>query len=388
VNRILTIVLCLLMLLAAAGVTTVIFLTEPTADRVTTTRETAMLVEVAEVEYGTFQPEIAAMGMVVPEQDIILRPRVAGEIVNVASGFTPGGFVEQGEILIHIDPADYEMALLERQSALREAEAALAMELGRQDVAKQDYELLGQRLDPASEALVLRRPQLDSARARVEAARAALRRAELDLERTQVRAPFDAYILERNANLGSQVSESSDLGRLVGVARYWVEATVPVSSLEWIAFPEDGVAAAGVRVRDRTAWPQGIFRSGSVHSLIAALDQRTRLARLLVTVPDPLARQPGNAGLRPLIAGAYVETLISGRPVADVVRIPRDHLRQNDRVWLMVDGQLRIRDVEVVLRDRRHAYIRSGIDADSLVVTTNLSTVVEGAPLRVEENGE
>jgi multidrug efflux pump subunit AcrA (membrane-fusion protein) len=190
-----TLLICIAILLLTVGAITAINLTEPTAQRTTATRKTAMLVEVVNVEAGTFRPRIVAMGVVRPEQEIELSPRVSGEILSLSETFTPGGFVEAGEVLLTIDPADYEANLLERESALHQAEADLQMELGRQDVAKKDYELLDRELSPDNRALVLREPQLNAARARIEAAMAAVRRAELDLERTQVRAPFDAHII-------------------------------------------------------------------------------------------------------------------------------------------------------------------------------------------------
>jgi hypothetical protein len=82
--------------------------------------------------------------------------------------------------------------------------------------------------------------------------------------------------------------------------------------------------------------------------------------------------------------GAFVEATIEGREVAGVVRLDRDYVRDEDRVWVMEDGVLRVRDVEVVVRDAEHAYIREGIEDGDRVVTTNLATVREGAPLRLK----
>jgi RND family efflux transporter MFP subunit len=343
-----------------------------------------MLVDVTPVEHGTFRPTIVAMGSVRAEQEIVLSPRVAGQIVAIAESFTPGGFVEAGEVLLQIDPADFETTLLQRQSELRQATAELEMELGRQDLAKRDYEQLKGTISDEYKTLVLREPQLDTARAGVEAAEAAVRQAQLDLERTRIRAPFAAHILSREANVGSQVAPGQPLGQLVGVESYWVEATVPVADLRWIDFPrESGASGSGARIRNRAAWPEDIFRTGRVHRLIGALESPTRLARVLLTVADPLAHEPGSAGLPPLMVGTFVEARIEGKPIENVIRMDRDYLRQNDTVWVNADGVLRIRDVEVVFRDRDYAYIGDGLSAGDSVVTTNLANVVEGAGLRL-----
>ena len=380
-----TLVISFVILALAGGVLGLIFSTEPEAERAGATRKTAMLVDVVEAERGTFQPLIAVMGTVVPEQEIVLSPRVSGEILSLSPAFTPGGFVEKGDLLVEIDPADYEAVVLERKSALRQAMADLELEKGRQDVAEQDYALLGEQLSGENRSLVLREPQLDSALAQVEAARAALRRAELDLERTRILAPFNAHIIDRQANVGSLVSPGQAIGTLVGIDAYWVEAAVPVSKVKWIAFPDTSSGeGARARVRDRAAWPEEVYREGTVHRLIGSLEPQTRLARVLVAIPDPLARFSGNGAMPRLIIGSFVETLINGMPIEDVVRINRDHLRKNDTVWVKKEGKLQIREVNIIFRDRDFAYVTSGLEEGDAVVTTNLSTVVEGAGLRLE----
>lgn len=380
-----TLLICIAILLAAGGAVSAIFLTEPTAQRSSASKQTAMLVDITEVEQGSFHPSIVAMGTVRAEQEIVLSPRVSGEIIAIAESFTPGGFVEEGEVLLQIDPADYETTLQQRRSELRQAMAELDMEQGRQELARRDYEDLGRTISDQYKTLVLREPQLDAARAVVESARAAVRQAEVDLERTRIRAPFAAHILTRDAHVGTQVSPGQALGQLVGTLSYWVEATVPVADLRWIDFPAgSGSAGSPARIRNRAAWPEDLFREGRVHRLIGALESQTRLARVLLTVPDPLAHEPESAGLPPLMVGSYVEVRIEGRPVEDVVRLNRDYLRRDDTVWVNEDNLLRIRQAEVVFRDSDYAYIRAGLDPDDQVVTTNLATVLEGAALRLE----
>jgi RND family efflux transporter MFP subunit len=384
-----TVLTCVVILLMTAGVISAIYMTEPKVQRSDTSKRTAMLVEVTGVERGTFRPEIVAMGEVRPELEIVLSPRVGGEIIMISDSFTPGGYVEKGEVLLQIDPADFEANLQQRQSELLQASANLELELGRQDLAKRDYKALEGTISSEYKTLVLREPQLNSARASVEAAKVAVQRAELDLERTRIRAPFAAHIISREANIGSQVAPGERLGRLVGIERYWVEAAVPVSSLQWMEFPaDDGLAGSAAQIRNRAGWPEGEFRAGQVHSLIGALEDQTRLARVLLSVSDPLAHDPASAGLPPLMMGSYVEARIEGKPIENVIRMERDYLRQRDTVWIMEEGMLRIREADIVFRDQGHVYIRSGLNADDQVVTTNLATVIEGAPLRLEGETE
>ncbi|MDX1381564.1 MAG: efflux RND transporter periplasmic adaptor subunit [Xanthomonadales bacterium] len=377
------------MALAAAGALWLIFGTVPEVEREAAVRQTAMLVEVTRAEAGDFHPVIEAMGTVTPSREVMLSPRVGGEVVELAAEFVPGGFVRRGEVLLRIEDADYRNVVAQRESELEQAITELEIEHGRQDIAERDYRELQRELEPDKKALVLREPQLRSAEARVQAARTAVEQARLDLERTAVRAPFDAQVLARQVNLGSQVSTGDVLGRLVGIDTYWVETTVPLDKLRWLHFPDGpGDAGSPVTIRHRTAWGADQAREGRLFRLIGELEGDTRLARVLVEVEDPLARDTETRGAPGLIIGTFVECRIHGREIEDAVRLPRGHVRKGDTIWIMDGDQLAIRNVEIVFQDAEYAYIREGLSDRDAVVTTSLATVREGVKLRLKGGPE
>jgi RND family efflux transporter MFP subunit len=382
-----TLLISLMILLTGAVTVFVIFRTEPKAKIGGATKQTAMLVDVVEVERGNYRPEIVTTGTVIPAKDIVLSPRVSGEVMEISSNFTPGGFVKKGEVLLRIDHADYQNALKLRESELLQAEADLNIEMGRQNVAQKDLELLEEELAGEDKSLVLREPQLNAAKSRVEAAQAAVEQARLDLQRTTIRAPFDAHILSRNANAGSQVSPGQNLGRLVGMDVYWVEATLPPSKLRWLSFSgSENEKGSPVKILNRTAWKKDEFREGYLYRLIGSLEGNTRLARVLVAVEDPLLQQTKSPELQPLIIGTFMETRIEAAEIEDVFRVSRGLIRKEETVWVMMDNKLKIRDVDILLQDAEYAYITSGLNDHEKVVVTNLTTVAEGVSLRVENS--
>jgi hypothetical protein len=113
--------------------------------------------------------------------------------------------------------------------------------------------------------------------------------------------------------------------------------------------------------------------------MIGALDQQTRLARVLITVPDPLGLKSEGP---PLILDTLIEAQIEGRPIEDVVRLSREYVRERDTIWIMNDGKLEIRETDIVFRDAEFAYIRAGLADGEEVVTTTLATVADGVGLR------
>lgn len=385
-SRLLTLVVCLGLALVGALAGWLIFATEPGASREAAVRQTAMLVSVTRPEAGDFRPNIVATGTVQPAREITLRPRVSGEIAAMADSFVPGGRAEQGEVLVRLEAADYRNTLAQRESELAQAEADLAIEEGRQAVAERDYAQAGSDLSPENEALVLREPQRRRAEAQVAIARTAVEQAQLELARTRIQAPFDAQVVTREINVGSQVAAGDALGRLVGVDTYWVEASVPVSRLPWLAFGEESESGGSpVVVQDRAAWPEGMHREGRLLRLVGELDATTRLARVQVAVEDPLLLADDAPDRPRLMLGAFVELSLSGREITDVVRVSRDYIRQNDTIWLMRDDRLVINDVDIVFEDAEYAYIRSGVSGDDRVVTSNLATVEDGVRLRLED---
>lgn len=375
--------------------TILIFSTEPEAQREGATIETAILVDVVTAEKGTFAPTIVATGTVQPVEDVILSPLVPGQIIRRDAAFTPGGFVEKGEILLQIDPSDYQNTLELRKSELLQSETTLATEMGRQQIAEQDLQLINNDSlfgdNPLSDnetQLVLRKPQLNAVKATIEAARASKNQAQLNLERTTIRAPFDAHILSQNVTVGSQVAQGDNLGRIVGTDSYWVTATVPISRLQWLKFPESNSEKGSiVHIENSSAWPKGAHREGYLDRQIGALDAQTRLARVLVRVEDPLATSEGMEGAPKLMIGTFVEVNIEADSIPNVVRLNRDLVRSNQTTWVMKDGLLEIRELDIILNDNAYVYVQSGLEEGDKVVSTNLSTVTNGIELRTKSKG-
>ncbi|MEW4526774.1 efflux RND transporter periplasmic adaptor subunit [Maioricimonas sp. JC845] len=353
--------------------------TQPTAQQIEATRKSAALVETVTVQRGTYRPRLIALGSVEPAREIVLSPRVSGQVIELSPNFVPGGMVQEGDLLLQIDPADFTSVLSERQSALEQAEASLEIERGRQALARKELDLLVDTIEEANRSLVLREPQIKSILAQVDAARALVARAQLDVDRTKIRAPFDAQILRRSVNVGSQVAPGDDLAQLVGIDEYWVIATLPVRSLNWVQFSEADGQGSTATLHNPDTWLPGAKRDATVTRMIGALDQRTRLARVVMTVEDPLAR---NSDGPPLILDTLLEAHINGRPIEDVVRLDRDYVHERDTVWVMTDGTLEIRETDIVFRDADYAYIRDGLESGDEVVTTTLATVANGISLR------
>ncbi|MFQ5598500.1 MAG: efflux RND transporter periplasmic adaptor subunit [Nitrospiria bacterium] len=382
----LRVLMVLVILAAGAALAFRLMKTGPKTQRQAPERR-ARLVEVQDVRFSNHRVRVSGMGTVRPAREIALFPQVTGEILWVSPSFIPGGRFQSREAILHIDPSDYELTVHQRAGDLQQAESNLKLELGQQSVALREFELLGQSVDVGDRDLVLRLPQLQSARAEVQKAKAALAQARRDLERTKVTAPFNAIVKTREVDLGESVGSATRLATLVGTDEYWIEVLIPVNQLDWITIPglKGSTSGSAARITNEAVWGRKTYRSGTVLRLAGDLEAEGRMARLFVSVPDPLGQKPETGTVPLLLIGAFVRVEIAGQDLKHVAAIDRRLLRDGDAVWVMnAKNQLEIRPVRVAFRGRDQVYVSGGLRDRERLVVTDLAAPVEGMPLRTD----
>lgn len=349
---------------------------------------TATLVEVQPVRTGTQQTILDAMGEIVPAREIEIKPRVSGEVVEISGEFLPGGRFTAGDTLLTIDRTDYQLSLRQLQSEVKKAESDLMLEMGNQRIAAKEFALVRENVSPEEKALILRQPQLAKLQAALDSTRARLDQAKLDLERTAVKVPFNVVVHARNVEVGARVNESTVLATLVGTDAFWLRLTLPVDQLPWLTIPTGG----GERGSEVRIHPQGgsadAFRLGEIARLEPALESQGRMAQIIVKIEDPLCFLPENRDKPPLLLGSFVRAELRGATVESAVSLDRSHLHDGTNVWLMNgEGQLEVREVEVLFRNREQVIVGNGLADGERLITTQLSSPVAGTPLRLAENG-
>ncbi len=373
-----------IMIIAAATTFFVVQMkTRPLAKR-TPPKSLAKKVQVHTVNHTQVRVVVEDIqGPVIPAQAVTLSPQVSGLIVTLSPDVIPGGIVSRGQDLLGIEASDYRLAVQQRQSDVAQARLKLELERGNQTIARQEYEMLNEEISEEDRALVLREPHLVEAQASLEAAQAAVRRAELDLSRCEVAAPFNAVVQEKQIDLGTRVSPGSSLISLVGTDEYWVAASVPVRKLRWIKAPsgQDG-SGSRVKIYDPDSWGPGLSREGVVIRLLSDIEQEGLMARLLVSIKDPLALKPENKGKPVVLLGSRVDVEIQGEILESVIPLQREWLRSGDYVWLMTeDNALKIQPVETSFRGKEQVCVVSGLADGQQVVLTDIAAPVEGMPL-------
>ncbi|MCU0858559.1 MAG: efflux RND transporter periplasmic adaptor subunit [Pontiellaceae bacterium] len=361
------------LLMAALLMAAVFMLTTPEAEQ----EDVPSIVPV--VEWVELQPVTTAivvqcMGTVIADREAGLEAEVSGRITGVQDGLVEGSRVRQGDVLITIDPRDYELALEEARAALQRAESSLRLEEGSQAVSKHEMDLIGAgtEVDAAYQDLMLRKPQLQTAQANVTTAKANLAAAQLKLDRTQIRAPFDAWVQAVNVSEGDMARSGKILVKLVALDRLFVRASLPVSSLA--QFPAFGHVTYPARI----TLADGVVCEGSLHQMLPDLSDAGRMARVLIEIFS-------NAEvLRPLLLGEVATVEISGQKVYGVCLIDRTYLRDGPVLWMMSpDERLHVCPAELVQGYADTVLVRSAFSNDWKLITSDIPAPVDGMQLRV-----
>ncbi|MAP95046.1 MAG: efflux transporter periplasmic adaptor subunit [Ponticaulis sp.] len=322
---------------------------------------------------------VRSQGEVKPRREISISPQISGRISYVSPAFIDGGFVRRGDVLVRVDDADYQLAKVRAQSQVASAEQRLFREQAETELALQDLEDLG--ISDAS-PLARREPQLAEARANLDAAKSQLRDAELALERTIIRAPFEGRIRSKDVDVGQFVSTGQALGRMFGTD--FAEVALPLTDAEMgrlgltFAFEEtDETPGPVVRLSADVAGQTRIWNA-RITRTAAAVDPQTRLISAIATVADPFGE--GASDGMPLAPGLFVSAEIEGRVLEDILIAPRDALRGKDQIFVADedDQTLHIHTVSVIYSDDNGVYLNSGVEEGDLAILSPVQAPFDG----------
>ncbi len=374
----------LFLLIIAAGFALLVWLSsfKPMPDQ-TASKKTMVTVSVMEANVSNEQMIIPAMGTVIPSRLVNVAPEVGGKVIAQNENLVPGGRLKKGEMIVRLNPRDYDLAMAQQHARVVQAEMELSRERSRKSVAEQEWAMIQSKLELTEEGrkLALHETQLENARAAVKGAQSGLEKAKLSRNRTSLKSPFNALVTEEFVDIGQTVGPSSRVATLVDADTFWVRLSVPMDRLQWISIP--GVSegeGSKVKVIQNVGANKKVIREGYVIKLLGDLDPRGKMARLLVEIKDPL----GSNGELPLLLGAYVSVEIQGPQIEQVIKLPRLAVRDNDTVWVKDGSVLRFVNVEIIWSMGDHAFVKGAISDKAEIVINRISAPVEGMSIKLE----
>ncbi len=384
--RWLKIVLPIAIIAGAVLVSWQIIAARPEVERVAPPPPT-LLVEVAVAQREPVTFTVRSQGVVTPRTRTTLVSEVSGQIAEVSPAFVSGGFFNEGDVLVRIDPRHYQTAFKRARSEVAKARTKVATEHALAGYAYQDWQRLRElnaSERPASD-LTLRKPQLAEAVAALEFAEADLEKATEDLDRTIIRAPYDGMVREKRADVGQYVNVGAQLAETFATDYAEVRLPLPQVDLQYLELPgpdserflpvELSADIGGVR---RT-WHGRIVRSEGV------FDAESRVLHVVAQVDDPYGHGDGEGG-EPLRIGTFVTAEIEGREGGSLFVIPRHSLQRGETLWMVGDDMtIQPRLLEIVRADEQSSYIMTGLSDGERYTVTPPEQPLPGMLVRVNE---
>ncbi|GEA60602.1 efflux RND transporter periplasmic adaptor subunit [Vibrio comitans] len=335
-------------------------------------------VAVLKAKTDNYQAQVVGYGETKPRFELELATEVAGRIELLTSEFETGMIVKKGTMLAKMDDTAYQQALAQAKADVTSAQLAFLEEQREGEQAKSEWKRSGIEGEPSS-PLVLREPQLASARADLANAKAALDKAQQDLDDTVVRAPFDALIISRDIQPGSYVAVGQSVATLYSVDR--VEIELPLSEQQWNNLPNSSTFEDWqVTVTDSYGENQWVAH---VERTLQHVEQSTRQRSVIVAVDYPLEQDS------PLYPGTFVKATLSGTQVNDLWELPASAISQQGDIWTVDDSGLLHKETASKQFERNDkVYVAPAFDTnEALVVMHPLSSFQEGMKVNPSEEG-
>ena len=345
-------------------------------------------VRVHQINLDSVQTSVTSQGTVRPRTETQIVPEITGRVIWVSPSFASGGFFEQGDVLLRIDPFDYEQAVVSARSQRAQARLRLAQEEAEAEVAQREWEALGLG-DPRE--LTLRKPQLEEARASVAAAEANLVRSERDLERADVTAPYAGRVRTKDVDIGQFVTVGNAIATIYGVDAAEIRLPLPDEELAYLNLPlayRGTERRAGPRVLVRTTFAGSTYEwGGRIVRTESEIDPVSRMVHIIAEVEDPYASGP-DPNRPPLAVGMYVEAEIEGRTFNEIAVVPRAALRGRNQVLVIdADSRVRFREVDILRTTTESVYLRRGLSNGERVVVSAIDNPTEGMLVQVTDLG-
>jgi multidrug efflux system membrane fusion protein len=326
-----------------------------------------VVVEIASLQQQDYAAWIDSYGTAESLTRTQLVAEVGGRVINVSPNIRAGGSFTQGDVLAYLDDRNFRMAVDIAASALADSEVRYLQEVAQADLAAQEWN--ERPSNDAAQLLALRKPQVAAAKAAMQASKARLNNSKLDLERTQIRAPFDGKVLQQMVDIGQVVNSTQSIADIYGTDVVEVRLPVKLADLEHLMIPEDNetsqdqpkVLLTGEFGSRTYQWQGQIVRSEG------ALDPATRMLYVVAQINDPFIANEQRPAIR---IGQFLSAKIEGRLLEDVYVIPRRAVSQNFVVSVADEGLLKKRKVTPLWTDAKSVVVSALADSESILAQT------------------
>ncbi len=321
--------------------------------------------------------DITSYGTVKPTRILTIVPQVSGRIICLSPSFIKGGFIMKGDVIVKIDPSDYRIAVDIAKSEVKVAENELKIITEESKQGIYEWKLL----HPKKEVpfMVSKGPQLNSTIAKLNQAKARLRKACLDLERTVIKSPFNGIVLDENIDVGSYVVPGQSIGTLVDMDTAEVYVPLSMNDVRWIDIPGFTVGQDKKGSKAVLSFNFGhtkVIKRGEVVRSEGIVDDKTRMIRVIIRIKSPYKDYP------PFAFGSFVDVTIKGKKINGYL-VPVEAIHELSNVWIVEKNRLYIKKVRVIRYTNGSAIITAGLNPGDQIVISPLPYVKDGMVVKL-----
>ncbi len=380
------VILPFLLLIATAALIWFIFNNKPSAKKFRQAPVQKIRTTAIQPVGQSYTVWIPTFGVIQPKDQSLMIAQVSGQVTAVSDRFRDGSFFEKGDLLLSIDDTDYQAQLTIAKAELKQAEFTYADEKARSDQAVKDWYKLGNKSNPPT--LVSRELQLKSSLSNLQASKAKVQQAQLNVDRATIYAPYAGRVMNLNVNVGQVVNLGNTLGEVYAVDSAEIRLPLKSQQLHHINLPEsyrdneNGASSLAVRFSIESAG-QSYDWQATINRVEGTIDTQTRQLYVVAEIENPYGfREDGSP---PVKIGQFINAMIKGNELENVVLLPHASVYSDNYINIINNGILERRSIEPLWEDDTHVIIADEFTEGQMIATTPLGDVISGTAVEIVE---
>ncbi len=346
-------ILLILIVLAVATIGANWLLTNKPEIKKHTKKPNVPVVKISRVKSQSYTTVVHSSGVVEARTQTNIVAEVAGKITLIGKAFQEGNYLRKNNLLLRISETDYQSNINIAKAEIAQQQLALEEQRAQRDLAKQDWDLFGEKRKTPS-ALAMRTPHIASAKAALQAAKTRMEQAKTQLSRTKIRAPYDGRVLERSVDVGQYVTPGTILGKVF--ATDYIEIRLPLSLKEYdlLNIPEHYQNEDKPKSKNLPTVTFYTSKSdkkthqwqGKIVRTSAVLDSNTRQLSVIARIDEPFSRRKKKSSSLEMSAkapllklGQFLQADIKGKQLSNVILIPISAVREQKEVLLFIKDE-------------------------------------------------
>lgn len=331
-------------------------------------------VTIAVLEKNETPLQIKGTSLVEPFEVISVVPQVKGKVTYVSEKLTSGESISKGERILKIEDRDYRLNLQSVLTNYENAKLGLSMEQEESRIAKEQWkEYQGRNPEASASLFTLREPQLKKAEVTLKSAEAQVGIARLNLNRTTIKAPFNAVAITKNVDKG-QVVAGSPVAQLYGTDRAKLQVALSKEDVDLLGNIKGQKVTVSTVINGRQyQW------NGEVLGISPLLNPQSRMVHVIVTVDNPLTQNSD----KELAFGLFVDVTFKEATQSSFFSIPRKALIEGEKVRLYKAGKLTLQEVQLINWDGEMANVRGELQVGDSLIVSSLDLTVDGMEVKV-----